>query len=278
MRTWTLVVVALGAASGVAQLVTSGPGRVVLIFVFTAAVLFLAGRLSYPLMTRSLVAQLAEKTAEVDRYRAALRRVANPPQLSLLEEELQIVVTIGAGRSEDHILQRHKTTAQPSLLYRMIRPITPFGSRPTSYLDLELQARSMSEDVHLSILPLSENTAGVWLLILLQPQLTGEMEWEIEYRAPGLWDPLRDPHQGVDSLGWIPRLGRDLTYADRLTRFEVQFLFPRNAGGVTVRETGRGRGSQTTDVLPTGQKRVVWVDNAPSVERYEWELSAAFAG
>jgi hypothetical protein len=191
----------------------------------------------------------------------------------LLEETLELVVTIGATSGEDRIIQRHVTTAEPSLGYRVIKPVTARGPKVTPYAQLRAKVESLRDDVQVSGLPLSEDTGGVQLLVLFTPEIRETSAWNIEYSVPNLFDPLRS--EGTDTLGWTPRIAREHIYPEKLVSFTVQFIFPTNATGVGMHEY-KSRGNYEIDSLPTGQRRVVWIDNTPSTDRYEFWLSASF--
>jgi hypothetical protein len=245
--------------AAVAQLVTSGWGKALLIGIAVITLEVLIVRMSQLFFTRPLTAMLLQ-------YQTALRRIANPPPITLLEESLELVVTIGARSGEDRLIQRRETTAQPSLGYRMIKPVVARRPRVTSYAQLSPTVRSLRDDVQVSDLALSEDTGGVELLVLFAPPIRETSSWTIECSPPGLFDPLRS--NGWDTLAWTPRIAREHTYPERLVKFAVQFIFPSSAAGITVQEDGN-RGTQEVDSLRTGQRRVVWVDNTPSSEPYE---------
>ena len=259
--------VALGIISflaGIAQLEASSWGKPLLIVVAVASL--------QALIVLIFVRPLKVKISQLQ---SALRRTVNQPPITLLEESLELVVTIGARSGQDSIIQRHQTTAEPSLGYRVIKPIVTRGGRVTTYAQLMAQLHSMRDDVQVSDLTLSEGNRGIELYVMFKPAISGTTGWRIEYSPPRLFDDLRS--DGEDTLGWNPRIARRNVYPERLLKLTVQFIFPSNAKKVSVSEIQK-RGSQETSTLPAGQTRVVWVDEAPSpdpsAEPYLWTLNA----
>jgi hypothetical protein len=269
---WTVVAAALAAAGVVSQLVTDGTGQILLGVVGLAAVAALVVH-----SARARDGKLEKLTAALDAttranrlYRSAIQRII-AGQLDLFEETVEIVVTIGERDGQDTIVERHRTTpTKSSLPYRVIRPITSSTSpiRP-GFAELGLTIEVDGEDMDASVLPLAEDAQGVQVMILFTPGLVRPTEWSITYRAPRLWDVLRQDR--FDRLGWAPsdRDGRETTVA--ITDLTVRFVFPPDAHKVGVRERdGRGRLSARTSV--TGERRLTWRDQHPAVQPYQWEL------
>jgi hypothetical protein len=191
-------------------------------------------------------------------------------QFPLFEEEVEITVTVGARSGEDTIVERHRTTPKPYLVYRLVRPITAQHGRVRPGFDeLGLTCEIDGADVGTAILPVSENSGGVLVLLLFQPGLSRPMDWSLRYRAPRLWDPLRT--DGFDRLAWSPstRDGREPTIA--ITDLTVHFVFPPDLRNTGVRETG-DLGTVPVRTGAAGERRITWRDPAPSAHTYEWEL------
>lgn len=268
---WTVVAAALAAAGVVSQLVTDGTGQILLGIVGLAAILALG--LQGVRQRDGRQARLALDLAAVTRanrlYRSAIRRII-AGQLDLFEETVEIVVTIGAEDGQDSIVERHRTTPKPALPYRLIRPITSSTSpiRP-GFGELGLSIELDGEDMDASVLPLAEDAQGVQMMILFTPGLVRPTEWSISYRAPRLWDVLRQ--DGFDRLSWAPsdRDGRETAVA--ITDLTVHFLFPSDAHTVGVREQD-GRGGLEPRAASTGERRLTWRDGSPTVQPYQWEL------
>lgn len=200
--TWTVATAALTAATGVAQLLVDGSGKLLLAVVAAVSMAVLIVRLirsRYVPRIAALEEQLAAATAQlavqeqvIHRYRSAVERIVDR-QFPLFEERVEITVTVGARSGEDTIVERHWTTPKPYLVYRLIRPITAVnGPVVPTFDELGLTCEIEGDDVGTAILPVSETASGVLVLILFQPGLKREMEWSIRYRTPRLWDPLRE--------------------------------------------------------------------------------------
>lgn len=268
---WTVVAAGVAAAGVVSQLVTDGTGQILLSIVGLAAILALG--LQSARVRDGKQAKLAEELATATRanrlYRSAIRRII-AGQLDLFEETVEIVVTIGDRDGQDGIVERHRTTPKPALPYRLIRPITSSTSpiRP-GFAELGLTLELDSEDMDASVLPLAEDAQGVQIMILFTPGLVRPTEWAISYRAPRLWDVLRQ--DGFDRLTWAPsdRDGRETAIA--VTDLTVHFLFPQSAHTVGVRARD-GRGSLSPRSSTTGERRITWRDEHPTVQPYQWEL------
>lgn len=277
--TWTVATAALTAATGVAQLLVDGSGKLLLAAVAAVSMAVLVVRLirsRYVPRIAVLEEQLAAATAQlavqeqvIHRYRSAVERIVDR-QFPLFEERVEITVTVGARSDEDTIVERHWTTPKPYLVYRLIRPITAVnGPVVPTFEELGLTCEIEGDDVGTAILPVSETASGVLVLILFQPGLKREMEWSIRYRTPRLWDPLRA--DGFDRLGWTPstRDGRETTIA--ITDLTVHFVFPPTARNAGARER-HDIGGQLSWSRTADERRMTWRDAAPSAPHYEWEL------
>jgi hypothetical protein len=268
---WAVIAAALAAAGVVSQLVTDGTGQILLGIVGIAAIVALgvqSGRVRDGKMGK-LTVEL-DATARANRlYRSAIRRIITR-QFDLFEETVEIVVTIGEHDGGDSIVERHRTTPKPSLPYRLIRPITSSTSRVRpGFAELALTIELDAEDMDATVLPLAEDAQGVQIMILFTPGLLRPTEWSISYRAPRLWDALRQ--DGFDRLRWAPndRDGRETAVA--ITDLTVHFLFPNGAHTVGVREQD-ARGGLEPRTASTGERRITWRDEHPTVQPYRWEL------
>jgi hypothetical protein len=269
--TWTAATAALAAATGVAQLVVDGTGRILLILVAVAALSVLGVRLATRRYGRigRLEAELETANRAIHRYRSAVERIVDR-QYPLFEEEVELTITVGDRAGEDMIVERHRTTPAPYVVYRTLRPITAANDRiRPCFDDLELTCEVEGDDTTVTVLPVSETADGVLALVLFQPGLKRITEWSIRYKAPRLWDPLRE--DGTDRLAWSPsnRDGREPTIA--VTDLTVNFVFPPGARSFRVREC-EDLGVGPVRDGATGERRITWRDPAPAVQRYEWEL------
>jgi hypothetical protein len=268
---WTVIAAALAAAGVVSQLVTDGTGQILLGIVGLAAIVALglqAARVRDRKHAR-LALDLAAATRANRLYRSAIRRII-ARQFDLFEETVEILVTIGGRDGQDTIVERHRTTPKTALPYRLIRPITASTSpvRP-GFAEIGLTIEIDGEDIDAQVLPLAEDAEGVQIMILFTPGLIRPTEWSLSYRAPRLWDVLRQ--DGFDRLGWAPsdRDGRESAIA--VTDLTVHFVFPPDTHNVGVREQD-GRGGLSPRTTSTGERRVTWRDENPTVQPYKWEL------
>jgi hypothetical protein len=268
---WTVVAAALAAAGVVAQLVTDGTGKILLGIVGLAALLALGlrGARSRDSQHARLRQDLAAAARANRLYRSAIRRII-AGQFELFEETVEIVVTVGARDGQDSIMERHRTTPKPALPYRLIRPITSSTSplRP-GFDELGLTIELDGDDMDAGVLPLAEDAEGVQLMILFTPGLSRPTEWSISYRAPRLWDVLRQ--DGFDQLSWSPSDREGRATAIAVTDLTVHFVFPAGAHTVGVRERD-GRGALAPRTSTAGERRISWRDEHPTVQPYQWEL------
>ena len=108
--------------------------------------------------------------------------------------------------------------------------------------------------------------ASALVLIFFQPGLQKPTEWELRYRTPGMWDPLRK--YGTDSLVWATgTLQRPRTAG--INELTVHFDVPEGWAPVDVAETN-GTGS-TTEVRGA-VARTTWRNPVTTAQRYEWLL------
>jgi hypothetical protein len=103
-----------------------------------------------------------------------------------------------------------------------------------------------------------------------QPGLQDETEWVLRYRAPRMWNPLRE--HGEDAMAWVPGvMDRAQRTATSITALTVRFLFPSDTTSADVAER-RGLGISEVEPSDNGQHVLVWRDPQPSGGRYEWRL------
>lgn len=265
-------------ASGVAQATVNGAGRVALVIVCLTAAAFLLIRVLQIGVGRKRRRgerhpYTADDLANVPRYKRALRRIASLPRLEDLTEEVELIISVGDHDRADVVTEKRLTAASPALICRVIKPIRAYTSEPVSYDALDLTIESARDDVQVVALPLAESLQEIVVLALFQSDAIGPVPWQVTYEAPGLWGPLRE--NGADVLRWVPQISERWNHPGRLVKLTVQFILPMHVAGITVSER-HGRGRQRFDVLQTGEKRVTWIDDAPSDERYVWDLTGIF--
>src|SRR6185312_15006310 len=96
----------------------------------------------------------------------------------------------------DLVTERRWTTPRPYLVYRILGPIIaePDGS-PVEWEDLGLLCRVNGQDTQVDIHPVRNMNGRLLTMILFQPGLQTDTEWELTYRSPRLWSPLRSSGQ-----------------------------------------------------------------------------------
>ena len=182
----------------------------------------------------------------------------------------------------DHVVERRRTVPKPYLIYRMLRPVVAdggdAGERPPDPEELAFACDVQGQDVQADVQAVLDAAGQPMAMVLFQPGLRAETEWELRYRSPRLWDPLR--RTGRDTLSWATATfeGR---HRPTLTDLTVCFVFPPDWSEVEIAEQG-GYGATHVERLESGQTRVGWhhggPDAPPIAPTYEWVLRAARPG
>ena len=215
---------------------------------------------------------LAKLDMQVSSYDAALRRLVDR-QFPLFDERIEITLMVGSRSSEDRVLERHWTTPDPYLVYRLLRPITPLR---VGYSELA-ETLGMTFDVHNADVEVSadliaDTTDRPLVLVTFQPGLQETTEWELRYRTPGMWDPLRET--GSDTLSWSAGTldGRHLVGVNDLM---LRAEFP--SGASAGLEEGRGIGE--VERTSSGDSEVlVFRDRSRTGGFFRWTLRMDVAG
>lgn len=207
---------------------------------------------------------LAVRELQLRSYGAAMRRIIDR-QFPLYDEEVEIIVSIGADPLEDVVTERHRTRPHPYVIYRVIRPIAALGISSDELVEqMAIRCQIDKADVGIAVEVVVDADQRPLALILFQPGLEQPTEWTLRYRAPGLWDPLRTA--GVDRLSWAAGT-LDGRYAEGLDELRVRFEFPAGVEGAVLPE--QGGAAQIERVSDT---EFVFVDRSRTGGRYNWEL------
>jgi DNA-binding CsgD family transcriptional regulator len=186
-------------------------------------------------------------------------------QFPLFDERVELTLTVGSRAGEDLVTERHWTTPNPYVIYRIIRPITPNHVTSEGLVEsLSMTCEVVGADVGVTVDVVSDRQDRPLALILFQPGLSKTTEWQLRYRTPGLWNPLRD--RGEDSLRWAAGT-LDGRHADGLDGLVLKVDFPEGAEGASLVER-RGVGA-----VEEGEGRTfVFTDESRTGGVYHWGL------
>lgn len=210
-----------------------------------------------------LKAENERLTRQLASYDAAMRQHIER-HFPLFEESVEITMTVGSSAGEDLVVERHRTKPKPYLPYRVARPITPRGTMPGRYDDLALTCEVVGQDIGVAVHSVEEPGGRLLVLVFFQPGLRESTEWVLRYRAPGLFDELRNT--GVQTLRWsTSTLDNPSTPGIGEVTFYFDFLEVEDATVGQERQTG----DLKEDRLPGGA-RYIWHNFVPG--RHEWTL------
>lgn len=194
-------------------------------------------------------------------------------QFPLFDERVELTVVVGNRSGEDRVIERHWTTPNPYVVYRVIRPITPWGAESIDYFEmLGMTCDVRDADVVVSADLVTDSTNRPLVLIMFQPGLQQTAEWELRYRTPGMWDPLRET--GSDSLEWSAGTldGRHLVGVSELT---LRVELPPGASG----ELEEGRGVGEVERASAGDSPLlIFRDRSRTGGFFEWTLRMDVTG
>ena len=207
---------------------------------------------------------LAMRERQLQSYEAAMKRIIDR-QFPLYDEKLEITIKIGSNPLEDVVTEKHWTDPNPYLVYRVVRPITPFAAPTDDPVEsLAITCEVDRADVGVAVQAIADVDNRPRALVLFQPGLDSPAEWTLRYRTPGLWTPLRQ--EGVDRLTWAAGT-LDKRYNDGINELRIQFEFPPDAEGIDVVERrGAGMLERQRDT------RITYVDNSRTGGLYDWRL------
>src|SRR5829696_7865704 len=205
-------------------------------------------------------AQFRDLEEQLQSYETAIRRITDR-QTPLFTERVEITVTIGEAAAEDAVVERRWTTPKPYLVYRVAGPVLP--EQPSRLLtadDLAVSCEVVGKDVGVAVQTIRDRRRRHRMLVTFQPGLQEETEWVLRYRAPGLWDPLRE--HGEDNMHWVPGVMERAGTATSITDLRVRFIFPPDATAMDVTEW-RAFGVTEEEHLPDGRRMLVWRELQP---------------
>jgi DNA-binding CsgD family transcriptional regulator len=204
-------------------------------------------------------------------YATAIRGLVDR-QFPLFEERVELTLVVGEQDGHDLVIERRWTTPRPYLVYRILAPIItePDGS-PLEPEDLGLLCRVNGQDTQVDIHPVRDVNGRLLMMILFQPGLRTDTEWELTYRSPRLWSPLRS--SGQDSLTWATAT-LDQRLPAKPNELTVKLVFPASWSGERLTEEN-DLGTIRLDRLPTAQTQLTWHHNAPTAGAYRWSLHAS---
>ena len=221
---------------------------------------------------KALEQRLAARELQLRALDEVVKRMADR-QFPLFDERVELVLVVGSRSSEDRVVERHWTTPNPYLIYRIIRPITPWNAEYPDYFEtLALTIDVTNADIEVTADLVADSAERPLVLIMFQPGLQQMTEWELRYRTPGMWDPLRK--SGTDEFEWSAGTldGRHLVGLDDLT---LRVEFPPGAIGGLEESRGYGEVERT----PSGSSEtLVFRDNSRTGGFFTWTLHMELAG
>jgi DNA-binding CsgD family transcriptional regulator len=211
---------------------------------------------------------------QLRRYAEAVRGLVDR-QFVLFEERVEITLVIGDQHGQDLVIERRWTTPRPYLVYRILGPIVPWPEGPPFELDdLALACTVHGQDIQVEIHAVRDVNERPLLLILFQPGLSGDTEWVLRYKSPGLWSPLRS--SGQDSLTWATATF-DQRHAATTSELTLKVVFPVSWTGERLTEESH-LGTIHAERLPTGQTQLTWHHDTPHAGAYRWLLEGSPTG
>jgi DNA-binding CsgD family transcriptional regulator len=215
---------------------------------------------------RRLERQLGDREIQIRSYDAAIQRLVDR-QFPLFDERVEIDLTVGTRPSEDMVVERHWTTPNPYLIFRLIRPITPLQVTYSEIAEVLAMTYAVENaDVEVTADLVADSRDRPLVLLTFQPGLLRETEWVLRYRTPGMWDPLRE--RGEDLLTWAAGTldGRhQVGLSDMVLRVE----FPPGAAAGLAESRGIGDIAHA----PTGDSEcLVFRDSSRTGGTYRWTL------
>lgn len=211
--------------------------------------------------------RLARQERELDAYRGVVQRLVDR-QFPLFEERVEMTVVVGRQASEDLVVERHFTKPNPYVVYRMVRPITPWRLTTADVRESKsLICEVVGADVGVAVDLVPDENDRPRALIFFQPGLQTPTEWILRYRTPGLWDPLRT--LGEDQLRWAP--GQlDARSPASVHELTMHFDFPPGTEGAAVFER-YNIGSTTEESTDTGL-RITYRDQSRAGAHYTFNV------
>ncbi|MGH3765717.1 MAG: helix-turn-helix domain-containing protein [Pseudonocardiaceae bacterium] len=213
---------------------------------------------------------LVDRDQELRAYADAVHGLVDR-QFPLFEERVEITAIVGAADGQDVVIERRWTRPKPYLVYRILGPIVAWPNDPLDRHELTPVCAVDGHDTHLDVHLVRAVDGRPIVMILFQPGLQVETEWEVRYRSPKLWTPLRS--SGQDTLSWATAT-LDQRHPPKINELVLKVVFPRSWTGEGLTERNN-LGVVQSDVLPTGQTQLTWHHDASSAAEYKWLLQAS---
>jgi hypothetical protein len=216
--------------------------------------------------------QLATLQVGHQSYVEAIQHVVDNSS-SVFRERLVITVVVGTDDDADRISERHETAPTGRMTQRTFRPILANDAGPhlTSVEEISLRTSLRESSCQVAALPLyRDGVLRVWLIF--KPGVSTPTTWQVDYRAKGLWAPLRA--NGIDTLVWTDRPPVDNGGTSVLSDLVVRFVFPRDVVAPTVSEKfGFGSIGTPTRIDGSDDWLIEFRDPSPAGRRYVWDLT-----
>jgi DNA-binding CsgD family transcriptional regulator len=220
----------------------------------------------------------SQQRLDPENYERQLRRYADAVrglvdrQFPLFQERVELTLMVGDQDGQDLVVERRWTTARRYLVYRIVGPIVSWPEGPPFELeDVALACTVHGQDIQVEIHAVRDVTGRPLLLILFQPGLQGDTEWELRYRSPNLWSPLRS--SGQDSLTWATATF-DQRHPTTTSDLTLKVVYPVSWTGERLTEQS-DLGAIHAECLPTGQTQLTWHHDTPHVGAYHWLLEGS---
>ncbi|WP_250033624.1 hypothetical protein [Paractinoplanes maris] len=247
--TWLFFSVILAVLSGAAQLVASGVGTALFAVLCAASLSFLLYRLSRD----RLSARFLQLKSERDALMGALHHVTVSADASF-SEQLSLTFEVGENSSDDLVHQIATTTPRNALNYRAFYPVVPNTRETPEFKSMSLKGRVLNPlGTNLEILPVLTDR-WIRVLAIFRPEIKSPCRWLVDYKSPGLWDPLRVT--GHDTLTWQVRRNPAMVEADSIN-ITLEFVPPENRMLSVAERKGRGE-VKTKLSSAKGVTIVVW--------------------
>ncbi|HET9117801.1 MAG TPA: helix-turn-helix transcriptional regulator [Pseudonocardiaceae bacterium] len=216
----------------------------------------------------------ADHERQLHRHAEAVRGLIDR-QFLLFEERVEITLVVGDRDGQDLVVERRCTAPRPYLVYRILGPILSWSAgSPFDLDDLGLTCNVYGQDVHVDTHEVRDVNGRPLVMVLFQPGLHTDTEWELRYRSPGLWTPLRDT--GQDSLTWATATF-DQRHPATTSDLTLKVIFPASWTAERLTEQS-DLGSVQTERLSTGQAQLTWHHDAPHLGAYRWLLEGSPTG
>ncbi len=229
---WVLISGCLALASGVAQLVVSGPGRLALLLLFASSLVFALVRTVQLVVSR----QIRGLQAEVTGLRETVAAITDNTRSSF-REQVTLTYQIGGQPSHDAVIEVRETSPVAEVLWRKVGLTVSTELTKTPKLDA-IDASSWCTsppDTQVNLVPLEQTPGHLRVLAIFWPPIQRPTQWGMKYHPEGgLWNPLRAT--GRDELVYTTASYLDRRDEVELSSLTLDFIFPPHVADATIRE------------------------------------------